>query len=83
MNFQKIDHNTKLRFYKTLRFDSSVYTKFRELTKVNSRYSKVDVDKFEYHPFASTKNEYVWTYGNIVIKQRKLPPYLTISTRLM
>lgn len=81
MNFQKIDHNTKLRFYNSLRFESEVYAKFRELSKVNNRYSKVDVDKFEYHPFVSTKDDCVWTYENIVIKQRKLPPYMTISTK--
>lgn len=78
MLMQKITPEVKERFYKQLRFSSDAYRQFREMTKTGNLYTKVDVDKFIYHPFSSTKDKQVWSYGNIIIECTKTPPYLTL-----
>ena len=78
MLMQKITPEVKARFYKQLRFNADTYRQFREMTKVGNLYSKVDVDKFIYHPFSSTKDKQVWSYSEIIIECTKTPPYMTL-----
>ncbi len=50
-----------------LKEDKKYYKKFRELTKVNGRYTKIDMNKFTY----IGNNEY--SYGNIIISFSNSP----------
>lgn len=45
--------------YKGLKSDKGAYKAFRELTKENGRYTKLDLDKFRYDP-----NTYTYVYDN-------------------
>lgn len=81
MRMQKVTLEVKERFYRQLRFNSDVYKKFRELTKVGNLYTKPEIDKFLYHPFASTKDKQVWSYYDIIITCTKTPPYMTLEKK--
>lgn len=81
MRMLKVTPEVKEQFYRQLRFNSDVYKKFRELTKVGNLYTKTEIEKFLYHPFVSTKDKQVWGYYTIIITCTKTPPYMTLEKK--
>lgn len=78
MKFRKCTFNRKLAVYKCIKIFPETYKRFRELTKVDNKYTPVNVKKFKYNPWKSTDVTSVWTYGKLTITISIEDPYIVI-----
>ena len=78
MNFRKITNETKEKLYNILKCQYGAYIKFRELTKVDNKYTKIDIHKFKYNPIRSNKARHVWSYDDIIIEELPARPFIKV-----
>ena len=73
--FTDVKDRLKQNAYTAIKSDKEAYKEFRELTKNKGRYSKVELDKFQYD-----KDTGNYTYGNIMISFSNSPYTINFST---
>lgn len=73
--FTDVKDRLKQNAYKAIKNDKEAYKEFRELTKNKGRYSKVELDKFQYD-----KDTGNYVYENIVISFSNSPYTINFST---
>ena len=73
--FTDVKDRLKQNAYTAIKSDKEAYKEFRELTKNKGRYSKVELDKFQYD-----KDTNSYTYGNIMISFNNSPYTINFST---
>ena len=73
--FTDVKDRLKQNAYTAIKNDKEAYKEFRELTKNKGRYSKVELDKFQYD-----KDTGNYVYGNIVISFSNSPYTINFST---
>ena len=82
MKFKKITYETKARLYNVLKCQYGAYIKFRELTKADNKYTRVDIDKFKYHPLQSNGERHVWSYDDIIIEELPMKPFVKVYRKV-
>ena len=73
--FTDVKDRLKQNAYTAIKSDKEAYKEFRELTKNKGRYSKVELDKFQYD-----KDTGNYVYGNIMISFSNSPYTINFST---
>ena len=73
--FTDVKDRLKQNAYTAIKSDKEAYKEFRELTKNKGRYSKVELDKFQYD-----KDTGNYTYGNIMISFSNSPYTINFNT---
>lgn len=73
--FTDVKDRLKQNAYTAIKNDKEAYKEFRELTKNKGRYSKVELDKFQYD-----KDTGNYIYGNIMISFSNSPYTINFST---
>lgn len=73
--FTDVKDRLKQNAYTAIKNDKEAYKEFRELTKNKGRYSKVELDKFQYD-----KDTGNYVYGNIIISFSNSPYTINFST---
>lgn len=81
MKFKRCTAMEKLAVYKCIKIFPDQYKRFRELTKVDNKYTPVNIKKFTYNPWKSTDAKKVWKYKNIIIELTMEDPYIIIKKR--
>ena len=73
--FTDVKDRLKQNAYTAIKSDKEAYKEFRELTKNKGRYSKVELDKFQYD-----KDTGNYIYGNIMISFSNSPYTINFNT---